>query len=56
MNSPHFDFIIIGTGADGGTLAYHLAPSRKKILLLSSNRITRFDRVVLSGDAIGPKC
>lgn len=29
-----YDIIIIGTGAGGGTLAYHLAPSGKKILLL----------------------
>jgi choline dehydrogenase-like flavoprotein len=32
MNS--YDVIIIGTGAGGGTLARHLAPSGKKILLL----------------------
>ncbi len=32
--SNHYDVIIIGTGAGGGTLAYHLAPSGKKILLL----------------------
>jgi choline dehydrogenase-like flavoprotein len=30
----HFDIIIIGTGAGGGTLAYRLAPSGKRILLL----------------------
>jgi choline dehydrogenase-like flavoprotein len=30
----HYDVIIIGTGAGGGTLAYRLAPSGKKILLL----------------------
>ena len=37
MNVPqenHFDVIIIGTGAGGGTLAYRLAPSGKRILLL----------------------
>jgi len=32
--SNHYDVIIIGTGAGGGTLAYHLAPSGKRILLL----------------------
>ncbi len=32
--SHHYDVIIIGTGAGGGTLAYRLAPSGKKILLL----------------------
>lgn len=30
----HYDVIIIGTGAGGGTLAYHLTPSGKKILIL----------------------
>src|SRR5689334_12168 len=30
----HYDVIIIGTGAGGGTLARHLAPSGKKILLI----------------------
>ena len=30
----HYDIIIIGTGAGGGTLAYRLAPSGKKILLV----------------------
>lgn len=29
-----YDFIIIGSGAGGGTLANHLAPSGKKILIL----------------------
>ncbi len=30
----HYDMIIIGTGAGGGTLAHHMAPSGKRILLL----------------------
>jgi choline dehydrogenase-like flavoprotein len=32
--AQHYDVIIIGTGAGGGTLAYRLAPSGKRILLL----------------------
>ena len=32
--NTHFDVIIIGSGAGGGTLAYRLAPSGKRILLL----------------------
>ena len=34
MKNGHYDFIIIGTGAGGGTLARKLAPSGKKILIL----------------------
>ena len=34
FENNHFDVIIIGTGAGGGTLAYALAPSGKRILLL----------------------
>ena len=30
----HYDVIIIGTGAGGGTLAHRLAPSGKRTLLL----------------------
>jgi choline dehydrogenase-like flavoprotein len=33
-HTSHFDVIIIGTGAGGGTLAHRLAPSGKRILLL----------------------
>jgi choline dehydrogenase-like flavoprotein len=29
-----YDVIVIGTGAGGGTLARHLAPSGKKVLML----------------------
>ena len=32
--SEHYDAIIVGSGAGGGTLARHLAPSGKRILLL----------------------
>lgn len=34
MSTEHYDVIIIGTGAGGGTLAHRLAPSGKRILLL----------------------
>lgn len=34
MQNSYYDFIIIGTGAGGGTLARHLASTGKKILLL----------------------
>ncbi|WP_427162342.1 GMC oxidoreductase [Aliinostoc sp. HNIBRCY26] len=36
--NTHYDVIIIGTGAGGGTLAYHLAPSGKKILILERGK------------------
>ena len=32
--TQHYDVILIGTGAGGGTLARKLAPSGKKSLLL----------------------
>jgi flavin-dependent dehydrogenase len=31
MADNHYDVIIIGSGAGGGTLAYRLAPTGKKI-------------------------
>ncbi|HEU4565243.1 MAG TPA: FAD-dependent oxidoreductase [Gemmatimonadaceae bacterium] len=33
-SDTHYDVIIIGSGAGGGTLAYRLAPSGKRVLLL----------------------
>jgi choline dehydrogenase-like flavoprotein len=39
-----FDVIIIGTGAGGGTLAYHLAPSGKRILLLERGNFLSRER------------
>ncbi len=32
--TTHYDVIIIGSGAGGGTLACHMAPSGKRILVL----------------------
>src|SRR6185369_5692407 len=40
----HFDVIIIGTGAGGGTLAYRLAPSGKRILLLERGDFIRREK------------
>ena len=34
VESRHYDVIVIGTGAGGGTLAHRLAPSGKRVLLL----------------------
>jgi len=34
VSANHYDMIIIGSGAGGGTLAHRLAPSGKRILLL----------------------
>ena len=34
MSTEHYDIIIIGSGAGGGTLVHRLAPSGKRILLL----------------------
>lgn len=34
MSNNHYDIIIIGTGAGGGTLTHHLAVSGKRILVL----------------------
>ncbi len=41
---PHYDVIIIGTGAGGGTLAHRLAPSGKRILLLERGGFLRRER------------
>jgi choline dehydrogenase-like flavoprotein len=34
MSDTHYDVIIIGSGAGGGTLAHRLAPSGKRVLIL----------------------
>src|SRR5437660_12043981 len=44
MNNGHYDFIIIGSGAGGGTLAYHLAPSGKRILLIERGPFVRREK------------
>jgi choline dehydrogenase-like flavoprotein len=49
-SNDRYDVIIIGTGAGGGTLAYHLAPSGKRILILE-----RGDYVPREKDNWSPK-
>jgi choline dehydrogenase-like flavoprotein len=48
----HYDVIIIGSGAGGGTLAYHLAPSGKKILLLERGDYVRREKDNWSSRAV----
>ena len=43
----HYDVIIIGTGAGGGTLARHLAPSGKRTLLLVRHSGMHDDHLIL---------
>jgi choline dehydrogenase-like flavoprotein len=40
-SNGHFDVIIIGTGAGGGTLAHRLAPSGKRVLLIERGDYVR---------------
>jgi choline dehydrogenase-like flavoprotein len=48
----HYDVVIIGTGAGGGTLAYHLAPSGKKILLVERGDYVRREKDNWSSRAV----
>lgn len=48
----HYDVIIIGTGAGGGTLAYRLAASGKKILLLERGDYVRREKDNWSSRAV----
>ena len=50
VNENHYDVIIIGSGAGGGTLAYKLAPTGKRILILE-----RGDYVPREKDNWSPK-
>ena len=51
--TTHYDVIIIGSGAGGGTLAYRLAPSGKQVLLLE--RGERGERVPREKDNWSPR-
>jgi choline dehydrogenase-like flavoprotein len=48
----HYDVIIIGTGAGGGTLAYRLAPSGARILLLERGDYVRREKENWSSHAV----
>ncbi|HET9695873.1 MAG TPA: GMC family oxidoreductase [Terriglobales bacterium] len=48
----HYDVIIIGTGAGGGTIANHLAPSGKKILMLERGDFVRREKDNWSSKAV----
>ena len=44
MDNGHYDFIIIGSSAGGGTLDYHLAPSGKRMLLVERGPFARREK------------
>ena len=44
MSSNHYDVVIIGSGAGGGTLAWKLAPTGRRILLLERGDYVRRER------------
>ena len=50
--STHYDVIVIGTGAGGGTLAHRLAPSGKKILVLERGAFLPKEKANWSTDAV----
>jgi choline dehydrogenase-like flavoprotein len=51
MNN-HYDVIIIGSGAGGGTLAYRLAPTGARILLLERGEYVRREKENWSSHAV----
>jgi len=50
--STHYDVIVIGTGAGGGTLAYTLAPSGKRILMIERGDFVRREKENWSSQAV----
>ena len=48
MTNEHYDVIIIGTGAGGGTLVRKLAESGKRILLLERGGFLKREKENLS--------
>ncbi len=51
-SNNHYDVIIIGTGAGGGTLAYKLAPSGRRILVLERGDRLRREKENWSSRAV----
>jgi len=51
-DTNHYDVIIIGTGAGGGTLAYRLAPTGKRILLIERGDFLRREKENWSSKAV----
>lgn len=52
MSTNHYDVIIIGSGAGGGTLAHRLAPSGKRILILERGDYVRREKENWSSRAV----
>lgn len=52
MGDLHYDVIVIGTGAGGGTLARRLAPTGKRILLLERGDYVRREKENWSSKAV----
>ena len=50
--SSHYDIIIIGSGAGGGTMALALAPTGKRILLLERGNYLRREQDNWDPDAV----
>jgi len=52
MSMNHYDVIVIGSGAGGGTLVHHLAPSGKRILLLERGDFVRREKANWDSHAV----
>jgi choline dehydrogenase-like flavoprotein len=52
MSTNHYDVIIIGSGAGGGTLVHHLAPSGKRILLIERGDFVRREKANWDSHAV----
>lgn len=52
MQNDHYDVVIIGSGAGGGTLAWKLAPSGKRILLIERGGYLPRERDNWDSDAV----